>query len=154
MNPRSVLLFGAIALSGCSADKPSSGESVPPPAKPPVSTVTQASPWQQAKARGIAFRGIGTEPGWLVEVGVGEKPALHAELDYGERKIDVAHAQAISGTSGASAYAGTTGDDTEVKLQLQAGDCSDGMSDQTYPVSAKLAVGDKTYTGCGRFLQE
>ncbi len=150
MNPRFLLLSGAIALSGCTSDKPASGEPIPPPAEPSAPAATQASPWEQAKTRGVAFRGIGNEPGWLVEVGVGEKPALHAELDYGERKIDVAHAQVL----GASAYAGTSGDGTEVKLQLQTGDCSDGMSDQTYPVSAKLSVGDKTYAGCGRFLQE
>lgn len=102
-------------------------------------------------ARGIAFRSIGNEPGWLVEVGTGESPTLHAELDYGERRIDLAHVQLLSGATG---YAGTTSDGVEVKLQLQRGDCSDGMSDLTYPVSAKLSVGDKTYAGCGRFLQE
>lgn len=100
---------------------------------------------------GVAFRGVGNEPGWLVEVGTGETPALHAELDYGERKIDLTHAQRIPEAAG---YTGATSDGVEVKLQLQRGDCSDGMSDQTYPVSAKLSVGDKTYAGCGRFLQE
>ena len=106
---------------------------------------------EQARARGITFRGVGNERGWLVEVGAGETPALHVELDYGERKIDLAHVQRLSGAPG---YTGTTSDGVEVGLQLQHGDCSDGMSDQTYPVSAKLSVGDKTYAGCGRFLQE
>lgn len=86
-----------------------------------------------------------------MEVGTGENPTLHAELDYGENKIDLAHVQRLSGATG---YSGTTSDGVEVKLQLQRGDCSDGMSDQTYPVSAKFSVGDKTYAGCGRFLQE
>ena len=151
MNARALFLIGAIALSACTSGKSPSTEAVPTPAEPSTPTTAQASPWEQAKARGIAFRGIGTEPGWLVEVGAGENPALHAELDYGERKIDLAHAQVLTGASG---YAGTTSDSVEVKLQLQREDCSDGMSDQTYPVSTKLSVGDTTYTGCGRFLQE
>ena len=106
---------------------------------------------EQAGARGIAFRGVGTEPGWLVEVGTGETPALHAELDYGERKIDVARAQPLPGALG---YAGTSSEGIGMKLQLQREGCNDGMSDQAYPVSAKLSVDGKTYAGCGRFLQE
>ena len=151
MNARALLLIGAIALSACTSDKSPSTEAVPAPAEPSPPATAQASPWEQARSRGIAFRGIGNEPGWLVEVGAGGTPALHAELDYGERRIDVAHAQLLAGATG---YVGTTGDGVEVKLQLQRGDCSDGMSDEAYPVSAKLNVGDKAYTGCGRFLQE
>ncbi len=151
MYARVLLLVGVLALSACTSDKSPSSVAVPASAEPSTPTTAQASPWERARTRGIAFRGIGNEPGWLVEVGTGEAPALHAELDYGERKIDVAHAQPLAATTG---YLGMTGDGVEVKLQLQRGDCNDGMSDEAYPVSAKLNVGDKTYSGCGRFLQE
>ncbi len=151
MHARTLLFIGATVLSACTSDKSPPNETVPTTVEPSTPATPQTSPWEQAKARGIAFRGIGTEPGWLVEVGAGENPALHAELDYGERKIDLAHAQVFTGASG---YAGTTSDGVEVELQLQREACSDGMSDQTYPVSTKLSVGDTTYTGCGRFLQE
>lgn len=149
MHARTLLFIGVIALSACTSHQSPSSETVPKATEPPPPAIAQGSPWEQARARGIAFRGIGNEPGWLVEVGTGETPALHAELDYGERKIDLAHVQRFSEARG---YAGTTSDGVEVKLQLQSGDCSDGMSDQTYPVSAKLSVGDKAYAGCGRFL--
>ncbi|MEO6103754.1 MAG: hypothetical protein ABIP44_08980 [Pseudoxanthomonas sp.] len=151
MHARAVLLIVAIALSACTSDESPSAKGVPTPAEPSAPANSQASPWEQARARGIVFRGIGNEPGWLVEVGAGEAPALHAELDYGERRIDIAHAQPLSGAAG---YAGTTGDGVTVELHLQRGDCSDGMSDQAYPVSTKLSLGGKTYAGCGRFLQE
>lgn len=151
MNARILLLIGAIALSGCVSDARPSSEPAPPAAEPSIPAMPQTSPWERAKARGMVFRGIGNEPGWLVEVGDGETPALHAELDYGERKIDIEHVRSLPGVSG---YAGATSDGVEVELQLQREDCSDGMSDETYPVSAKLNVGDKTYTGCGRLLQE
>lgn len=151
MHARTPLLIGAIALSACASDPSSSSDDISPTAESPTPAPAQASPWERARARGIAFRGIGNEPGWLVEVGTGENPTLHAELDYGERKIDLTQVQRLSGAAG---YAGTTSDGVEVQLRLQRGDCSDGMSDQTYPVSAKLNVGDRTYAGCGRFLQE
>lgn len=109
--------------------------------------VRVSSPWDDAKSRGIGFRGIGTEPGWLVEIGRGQSPGLHAELDYGERKIDVARTEAFAG-----GFRGTSADGTNVSLKIVKETCSDGMSDTTYPASMALTVGDQTYHGCGRFL--
>ena len=109
------------------------------------------SPWDAAKKRGIAFRAIGNEPGWLLEVGPGDAPTLHAELDYGARKVDVAQAQSLSGLMG---YAGAAADGTKVRVVLERKPCSDGMSDATYPVDAMLDVGGTAYRGCGRFLAE
>jgi len=112
---------------------------------PPAAT----TPWEQAKARGIVFRGIGTEPGWLVEVGTGANPPLHAELDYGERKLEVARLEPIP-----DGYRGKTADQTSVSLTTRREPCSDGMSDTEYPASMTLVVGKQTYRGCGRFLNE
>ncbi len=114
----------------------------------PVAPVA-GSPWDQAKARGSAFRGIGTEPGWSVEVGGGTTPRLQADLDYGERTLEVAQARRT-----ADGYAGTTADGLTVSLATKKETCSDGMSDTEYPASAMLTVADKTYRGCGRFLTE
>lgn len=151
MRARTLLSISVIALSACASEQTPSSETVSTPMGSSTPATAQASPWEQAKARGIAFRGIGNEPGWLVEVGAGETPALPAELDYGERKIEVARTQPLPGAAG---YAGATREGVEVKLQLQREECSDGMSDQAYPLSAKLSVADKTYAGCGRFVQE
>lgn len=107
------------------------------------------SPWDEAKSRGVHFRAVGNEPGWLVEVGEGETPTLHALLDYGERTLDLPHVQMLSGLLG---YAATSADGTRVRLVLERDACNDGMSDSTYPVTAQLEVGDRVYRGCGRFL--
>jgi uncharacterized lipoprotein YbaY/uncharacterized membrane protein len=119
--------------------------------KPPVqcSQTESASPWEAARARGIGFRAVGTEPGWLVEVGTGEAPSLHAELDYGERKL---HVERMRTTP--EGFSGTTSDKAGVTLAIRREACSDGMSDAAYPATAVLTVGDKTYRGCGRFLSE
>lgn len=109
------------------------------------------SPWEQARARGIAFRAVGNEPGWLAEVGPGGSPALHAVLDYGERTVDVASLQPLSGLLG---YAGTSRGGNRVRLVLERRACSDGMSDATYPVAATLEVDGQAWRGCGRFLAE
>jgi uncharacterized lipoprotein YbaY/uncharacterized membrane protein len=111
--------------------------------------IAAGSPWDKAKQRGMAFRAVGNEPGWFVEVGQGEAPTLHAELDYGGKKVDAARMQGLSGLLG---WAGETADGTRVRLVLERKACSDGMSDAVYAVEAMLDVGGTAYRGCGRFL--
>lgn len=109
----------------------------------------QASPWNEATARGVGFRAVGNEPGWFVEVDQGEAPALRATLDYGERKIDVARMQGLSGLLG---WVGKTVDGIEVKLLVERKTCQDGMSGETFEASAQLTVAGKRYDGCGAYL--
>lgn len=109
----------------------------------------QASPWDAAKARGAAFRAVGNEPGWLVEMGAGKTPSLHAELDYGERQIDLARTQATP-----DGFQGNTADGIAIQLIAKRETCQDDMSGESFPASASLVVGDKTYRGCGRFLAD
>lgn len=112
--------------------------------------ITQnTSPWDDAKARGVTFRAIGQEPGWWVEIGSGDSPPLHAELDYGQRKIDIASTQGISSTPG---YGARMDDGTDVVLRTKAERCNDGMSGEGFETSAELTVGDKVYKGCGAYL--
>ena len=111
----------------------------------------EVSAWDQARDRGVVFRGLGTEPGWQVEVQGGDAPALHAQLDYGERRLDVVAARPLADEAG---YAGTTADGAVVTLRIAKGACSDGMSDQTYPASVQLQVDDRHYQGCGAWLRD
>ena len=108
-----------------------------------------ASPWETARARGAAFRAIGNEPGWSVEVASGDRPALHAELDFGARRIEVTSAAAT-----AEGWRGETADGSEVVLEIRREECRDTMSGQAFPASARLRVGDASWRGCGRFLLE
>ncbi len=108
-----------------------------------------ASPWEDARDRGAVFRAVGQEPGWWVEIGAGDAYPLHAELDYGERKIDIARTQGISSTPG---YGAKMADGTDVVLRTKQETCSDAMSGERFETSARLTVGDKVYEGCGAYL--
>ena len=112
-------------------------------------TTGDVSPWDEARARGVAFRAIGTEPGWMVEIDGGDAPALRAELDYGERRLEATNVEAAAD---GSRYTATAGDGTQLELAVTPGDCSDGMSDQTYPAVVELTEGGRTLRGCGAFL--
>ena len=114
-------------------------------------TTPDASPWEAAKARGIVFRGIGQEPGWWVEIGSGDSPPLHAELDYGERKIDIAKTQGISSTHG---YGGLLEDGTAVVMRTWPEPCSDAMSGERFENRVELSLGGKIYRGCGAYLDD
>lgn len=119
----------------------------------PAAVVTPGEPasaWDAAAARGVVFRAVGNEPGWYAELDRGTTPALHATLDYGDRRVEVPRARALDGD--ALGYHGTATDGTAVVLRTRREACSDGMSDRTYDSSVTLEVGDATYRGCGVFL--
>jgi len=109
----------------------------------------EVSPWDEARARGVAFRGLGTEPFWSLEVDGGEAPEMRLDLDMGERRLLVAGAAPLDEGEG---WSGSADDGSAVTLRVTRGDCSDGMSDMTYPATVELQVGEEAYRGCGAFL--
>lgn len=110
---------------------------------------TSKSPWNDAAARGVAFRAVGNEPGWWVEISGGAQPSLHAMLDYGDRMLDVATLHSESGS-----YAGQTSDGVTVRLVAERTECHDGMSGAAFEATATLTAGKKIYRGCGAFLED
>jgi putative lipoprotein len=104
-------------------------------------------PWHAARLRGVAFRAVGNEPGWLVEVLPAQR--LSVQLDYGVRRLALP-APAPVQKDGATVWA--TGGDAPVTLRARRGACTDAMSGEAFEASAELVVDGKTYTGCGRFL--
>ena len=110
---------------------------------------TSKSPWNDAAARGVAFRAVGNEPGWWVEISGGAKPSLHATLDYGDRMLDVAALHSESG-----GYSGQTSDGVAVRLVAERTECHDGMSGAAFEAKATLTAGHKVYRGCGAFLDD
>lgn len=108
------------------------------------------SPWDVAADNGVAFRAVGQEPGWLVELeeGVdGQGPAVTAHLDYGQRLIE-ATGLAHEGDS----WSGQATDGTEVTLTVEERECVDPMSGERFRTAANLTVGGEQYQGCGAWL--
>ena len=42
----------------------------------------------------------------------------------------------------------TTNQNQPLNVSLMATECSDGMSDRTYPLTARVEIGDQTLNGC------
>ena len=96
-------------------------------------------------AGNAAFRATGNEPGWLAVVD-GDTPGLQVEVDYGERRFDVAKP-----TEGADGWSGKASDGTDVKLSFQRTSCQDDMSGEAFDAKVNLTIGTRQYHGCGNF---
>ncbi len=129
-------LFAALSvlvLAGCSpAEEPASS---PEPAAPAavLGGVELAGP----------LRAIGTEPFWSVEL-TGTEMVYTSTEPPGQRAPRPE--PVVQGTT--ATWEAETADGTRLKVTLIATECSDGMSDRTYPLTAMVTVGDLALTGC------
>ena len=87
--------------------------------------------WHAAKLRGVAFRAVGQEPGWLLEITNGE--AILLVEDKSARKTVF---QTGPGTS----------------VTIEGIPCNDSMSGESFQTTVTVTLDGKTYTGCGRAL--
>lgn len=142
-----------MATAACQSEPPPGAPAAAPPATavpaptPAVPPVT-GPPWDEARARGVAFRAVGNEPGWYVEVDRGDAPAMRLFLDYGERQIAFTSTTVMPDPLG---FRGVRGE-VAAELRLYPERCADGMSGQEFAVRADLIVNGAEYRGCGQFL--
>lgn len=114
----------------------------------PTSGSPQPDPWAEAKARGVDFRALGTEPGWYMEIDTGNMMKL--VLDNGTRTLEVPAPKQWNSLSGNS-YA-LTSNKARIAVATTPKTCNDGMSDTVYPITVTVMIDGKPYTGCGRDL--
>jgi uncharacterized membrane protein len=134
MRPILLSALAALVVSACSPDieKPAGRTAETGPA-PVLAGVDLARP----------VRVLGNEPFWAVEMTGAD--LVYSGPDRPEQRAPQP-APALQGT--VATWEATTSIGTSLKITLTATDCSDGMSDRTYPLSAIVKVGDETLTGC------
>ncbi|WP_269514929.1 COG3650 family protein [Brevundimonas subvibrioides] len=89
-------------------------------------------------------RVLGTEPFWAIDIA--DQDLVLTRPDGAEVKAPVA-SPIVTGTT--AVYTGTTDSGQTVVLTLIATECSDGMSDRLYPLTARVELGEETLNGCG-----
>jgi uncharacterized membrane protein len=127
------LLTILAALAACSDPAP--------PAEPPAPAPTAAVLGGVDLSQPV--RAIGAEPFWSVEI-TPETLAYSAVDSAGLRAANPG--PTIQGTT--AVYAAAASDGTALVVTLIATECSDGMSDRTYPLTARVEVGQQTLNGC------
>ena len=125
--------LSVLVLAGCSpAEAPAPSPELTAPAAV-LGGVELAGP----------LRAIGTEPDWSVDL-TGTEMVYTSPEPPGQRARQPE--PVVQGTT--ATWAAETADGTTLKVTLIATECSDGMSDRTYPLTAMVTVGERALTGC------
>lgn len=131
-------LVAALALAGCN---PSVEPQVAPPAGGAAGPAVPAS---QAAVFPAALQALGNEPFWSVQV---DGAQLRWSSPENIEGIGLT-AQRAEGNDGLYLRGEMAGQ--AVQLHVQAGSCSDGMSDTVYPWRATWTQGGTVFKGCAR----
>jgi len=89
------------------------------------------------------LRAIGTEPFWGVEIT--PQSLVYSGVDRAEQRATNA-GPVIQGTT--AVYTAATGSGAALVVTLIATECSDGMSDRIYPLTARVELSGETLNGC------
>lgn len=92
---------------------------------------------------GQPVRVLGVEPFWGVEVG--PDGLLYSGVDRPEEAAANPGPQIVGSTA---VITTRTERDRPLVVTLIATDCSDGMSDRIYPLTARVEIGDEVLQGC------
>ena len=102
--------------------------------------------WHAAKLRGVAFRAIGQEPGWLLEITNGEEILL--VTDYGERRTSMPYVEPVVYQDERRTQYVIDEYDTVVEIRGET--CNDSMSGEQFEVTVIVQEEDRKLRGCGR----
>jgi membrane-bound inhibitor of C-type lysozyme len=103
---------------------------------------------EDARVRGVVYRALGNEPGWVLEIGPASK--LSWSTNYGEDRYDFEQAQAATAPDGTNVYTAQK-DAVSIKASIKAERCVDD-GDVEYDHVVTVEYGGQTYHGCGTRL--
>lgn len=134
--------FAAISVLWLCACKPA----IPSPAPPSMDKERPAP--LTAPARTSDFSGdfdlAGTEPFWSVRL----RGGVDLTLTRPEAADVAAKAPGAEIQPGQAVWRAATPEGAPMTVTLRVGQCSDGMSDRTYPLSAEVAFANQILIGC------
>lgn len=104
--------------------------------------------WEAAKLNGYDFRGVGNEPGWVLEIGQSVESVLTAK--YGQRKYKFQLPPPINDLKkGVTLYRVVS---PEIEITIEDTPCVDSMSGERFEAVVRIDAGSENYRGCGRAL--
>ncbi|HSK21132.1 MAG TPA: hypothetical protein VK912_18395 [Longimicrobiales bacterium] len=106
--------------------------------------------WLDAERRGVTFRAVGQEPGWLLEFG--PEGQLRLVTDYGAReRILPIPAPVVDSISWTTTYR-VVAPDVDLTIDIRDQPCADTMSGERFPATVTVVLNRMQYSGCGRAL--
>lgn len=137
---RLVLLpLAALSLSACQPQDPN-GNAAAPPADAPAATPAAGGGMDISQP----ITALGTEPFWSLAITEGTKFKL-TRPDQPDLLAE-APGSAMSPDGATWVAKGAKGE--QLTVMLKPGECSDGMSDRKYPMTAEVVLQGVTLKGC------
>ena len=147
-----MLTIATFCMTACSDSAVGQGEALPMIPQAPGEMIRDcskdgyASIWEHAKLSGVDFRGVGNEPGWVLEIRNAD--SIHFEYDYGENEINESAPEPQEDALNRRARYVT--ESMEVTIEGVA--CQDTMADHSFESRVTVIVGDREFHGCGKAL--
>jgi putative lipoprotein len=141
---RLATFFLLVGISACSAQEPEAASEDPVARE---QELAKNDVWHAAKLRGVAFRAIGQEPGWMLEITIGEE--ILVVTNYGEAKESYAYVEPQEDKAASKTVFQL---DVDTRILIEGKLCADSMSGESFEVTVTLTIGAKTLKGCGRAL--
>lgn len=130
--------LAALLLAACQPQDPE-GKPAPPPADAPAAATPVGTTIDISKP--ITARG--TEPFWALSI-----DGKSFRLTRPDRPELTAEAPGAAISNGRVIWIAKAADGRQVTVTLYASECSDGMSDLKYPMSAEVVMLDEELRGC------
>ena len=103
--------------------------------------------WHKAKLRGVAFRAVGQEPAWLLEITNGKDILI--VTNYGQEKKSFPY---VEPAEDEAARRTEFRIDAETSVTIEGKPCTDSMSGESFQSTVTLTIAERTLKGCGRPL--
>lgn len=109
-----------------------------------------ASLREDARVRGVVYRALGNEPGWVLEIGPATR--MSWTTNFGQDRHDFEQAQAATAPDGATVYTAQN-EAVAIKATVKAERCVDD-GDVEFDHVVTVESGTQTLRGCGTRLNE
>ena len=106
--------------------------------------------WEDAKLRGVDFRGRGNEPGWHIEIS--KSYGIVFVTNYGADRYHFETFQSVSDETSRKTTFITSDAERELRVTLEGRRCSDSMSGETFATAVTVTFDGKQLNGCGKAL--
>lgn len=108
------------------------------------------SPWERSRLLGFEFRGIGQEPGWIIEIESGRM--IRIALDYATRWYYLPGVEPIRDDEGRIRYE-IEAEGVSARVEIEEAPCQDPMSGEEFTHRVGVRIDGGEYEGCGRILR-
>jgi putative lipoprotein len=120
--------------------------SAPPAPRAPARPGSGGHGDVELRARGVDFRAIGQEPGWLLDM---FRDRVELSYDYGNVEITAPRPQPILPAWQGEIYEIRT-EAHRITITIRRTPCQDAMSGEMFPAQVAVLVNGRTLEGCGR----